>query len=78
VVLRSGAMESAGQRIVIVDKALCASFGRCVEREPGAFGFDDDEQSVANEEAARLPDDRLHAVTEACPVSAIAVTPSLP
>ncbi len=61
----------AAQVVVEVDTALCASFGRCIDLEPDAFRFDDNDQARPTEAAGRLPGRRLRAVIDACPTGAI-------
>lgn len=66
-------MPSQPARSVHVDKALCASFGRCVAALPAAFAFDDDDQAVPTEAASELSELQLRDVVEACPTGAISL-----
>ena len=56
-----------------VDKQSCQSSGRCVELEPGGFGWDADDLGDVLPGAAALPRERLLAVARHCPALAISV-----
>ena len=61
-----------GHRVEI-DKATCQSSGHCVNEEPDAFGFDDDDLGDVLAGAGELARERLLAVAARCPAIAIHV-----
>ena len=66
--------DESGASTVRVDKALCASFGRCVALAPEAFTFDENDQAEPTAKATNLDAQRLRAVADACPTGAITVS----
>ncbi len=69
-------MPSRSPMDVTVDKALCASFGRCITAAPDAFTFDDDDQAAPLPPAGELTAEQLAAVVDRCPTRAISVRPA--
>lgn len=58
---------------VVIDKQACQSSGNCVNEQPGAFGFDEDDLGEVLLAASGLPRDRLVAVAARCPAIAISI-----
>jgi ferredoxin len=58
---------------VEIDKAICQSSGHCVNGEPAAFGFDEDDLGDVRSGAAQLSRERLLTVAANCPAIAIQI-----
>lgn len=58
---------------IVIDKQICQSSGNCVNDQPDAFGFDDDDLAEVLPAAAGLPPERLVAVAARCPAIAIRI-----
>jgi len=56
-----------------IDKQTCQSSGNCVNEQPDAFGFDDDDLGEVLPAASGLPRERLAAIAVRCPAIAIHV-----
>lgn len=58
---------------VKIDKQTCQSSGNCVEAQPKAFRWDEDDLGDATDAASDLSLDELAAVARKCPALAISV-----
>ncbi len=58
---------------VVIDKQICQSSGNCVNDQPGAFGFDEDDLGEVLPAASGLPGERLLAIAARCPAIAIGI-----
>jgi len=58
---------------VVIDKHICQSSGGCVNDEPDAFGFDEDDLGEVLPTASKLPAERRLAIAARCPAIAICV-----
>jgi ferredoxin len=58
---------------VVINKQICQSSGNCVNDQPDAFGFDDDDLGEVLPGAPSLPTERMLAVAARCPAIAIGV-----
>lgn len=66
-------MEVPGPYRIEIDKQSCQSSGRCVERLPEAFGWDDDDLGDVLPAASVAAAEALLEVARACPALAIGV-----
>jgi ferredoxin len=58
---------------VVIDKQICQSSGNCVNDQPDAFGFDEDDLGEVLDAAATLAPERLLAIADRCPAIAIGI-----
>lgn len=58
---------------VVIDKQVCQSSGKCVDEQPDAFGFDEDDLGEVLPAASTLSRERLLAIAARCPAIAIEV-----
>jgi ferredoxin len=58
---------------VVIDKQICQSSGNCVDEQPDAFGFDEDDLGEVLPAASALPGERLLEIAARCPAIAIGI-----
>jgi ferredoxin len=58
---------------VEIDKQSCQSSGSCIELEPAAFAWDEDDLGSPLPAAGQLPRERLLEVARRCPALAVGV-----
>ena len=58
---------------VVIDKQICQSSGNCVNDQPDAFSFDEDDLGEVLASAAELPVERLVVAAARCPAIAIRI-----